>query len=416
MRIAIDLTSLADNFSGIERYAMNIAKELIEMDEKEEHTYILLFKRNIHPQFLKYQKKENVDMKVYKGQNKLLFAQILLPFHLYGIRADVFLFLAFQGPLLFWRRGIYNMIPDLTCWDCPETMKKHMEWYFKLSIINALLISRGIITISKFTRNRIVDKFHYKKSRITIAYCGISDVFMEYARSQSGCGDGDAAEREEKIRNRLLDVRHKYHLPEQYLLCLATLEPRKNLPFLVEAYVELLEEGSVEVPLVLAGRKGWKMDEFLERIETEYRQKIIVTGFIEDEDLPYVYHMADCFIFPSIYEGFGMPPLEAMAVGTMTISSDAASLPEALGNAAAYFNPYDKEGLKERICQGIRQKCSEVTVEEIRRRVRMFQWRRSAERVMKRIAGRDGRSGTEKKDGKDKMKGMKRYGTFQEKR
>ena len=141
-----------------------------------------------------------------------------------------------------------------------------------------------------------------------------------------------------------------------------------------------------------------------------------MTGFIEDEDLPYVYHMADCFIFPSIYEGFGMPPLEAMAVGTMTISSDAASLPEALGNAAAYFNPYDKEGLKERICQGIRQQCSDVTVEEIRRRVRMFQWRRSAERVMKRIAGRDGRSGTEKKDGKDKMKGMKRYGTFQEKR
>ncbi len=385
MRIAIDLTSLADNFSGIERYAMNIARELIEMDEKEEHTYILLFKRKVHPQFQKYQKKKNVDMKVYKGQNKLLFAQILLPFHLYGIRADVFLFLAFQGPLLFWRRGIFNMIPDLTCWDCPETMKKHMEWYFKLSILNALLVSRGIITISRFTRDRIVDKFHYKKKKITIAYCGISDVFMDYARNQAYNGSGNAAEKEEEIRNRSLDVRHKYHLPEQYLLCLATLEPRKNLPFLVEAYVELLEEGSVEVPLVLAGRKGWKMDGFWERIEKEYAQKIIVTGFIEDEDLPYVYHMADCFIFPSIYEGFGMPPLEAMAVGTMTISSNAASLPEALGNAAAYFDPHDKEGLKERIRQGIRQQCGEVTVEEIRRRIGMFQWRRSAEKVMRRI-------------------------------
>ena len=81
-----------------------------------------------------------------------------------------------------------------------------------------------------------------------------------------------------------------------------------------------------------------------------------------------------------------MPPLEAMAVGTMTISSDAASLPEVLGNAAAYFNPYDKEGLKERIRQGIRQQCDDVTVGEIRRRVRKFQWQKSAEKVAERIA------------------------------
>lgn len=377
MRIAIDLTSLADNFSGIERYAMNIARELIEMDRQGKHQYILLFKRKIHPEFTKYEKQKNVDMRVYKGENKLLFAQVLLPFHLYGVKADVFLFLAFQGPLMFWHKGIYNMVHDLTCWDCPETMKKHMEWYFKLSIANAMLFSRGIFANSKFTRDRILDKFGCGRSRITVAYCGISQVFMEYLKKQSG-QDGE-------MRNRFLDVRHRYHLPEQYLLCLATLEPRKNLPFLVEAYVELLEEGSVKMPLVLAGRKGWKVDAFLERIEKKYRQNIIVTGFIEDEDLPYVYHMADCFIFPSVYEGFGMPPLEAMAVGTVTISSDAASLPEVLGKAAAYFSPYDKEGLKERMRQGIGQQCDGVTLEEIRRRIQRFQWRRSAERVARRI-------------------------------
>ncbi len=394
MRIAIDLTSLADNFSGIERYAMNIARELIELDRREGNTYILLFKRSVHPEFQKYQGKKNVVMKVYKGQNKLLFAQILLPLHLYAVKADVFLFLAFQGPLLFWHRGIYNMVHDLTCWDCPETMKKHMEWYFKLSILNALLVSRGIFVNSKFTRDRLVEKFHYNKRKITLAYCGISKVFMDYVEKAGNRQDGsgrDKAVQEEEARNRFLDVRHKYHLPEQYLLCLATLEPRKNLPLLVEAYVELLEEGSVDVPLVLAGRKGWKMDEFLERIETGYRQKIIVTGFIEDADLPYVYHMADCFIFPSIYEGFGMPPLEAMAVGTLTISSDAASLPEVLGNTAAYFHPDNKEELKERIRQGIQQQCGDVTLREIRQRIRLFQWRRSAERVAERLAQGGGR-------------------------
>jgi len=85
MRIAVDLTSLADNFSGIERYAMNIAKELIEMDKRREHTYILLFKRKIHPEFERYQGAENVVFQVWQGKNKLLFAEVLLPFHLYGV-------------------------------------------------------------------------------------------------------------------------------------------------------------------------------------------------------------------------------------------------------------------------------------------------------------------------------------------
>lgn len=374
MKTAIDLTALSDNFSGIERYAMNIAKALIDGDRAGEDTWILLFKRKIHPEFEKYKRCKNVEFRVWQGENKLLFEQLLLPFHLYGIRADAYLFLAFQSPVLFRRKGIYNTIHDLTCWDCPETMKKKMELYFKVSIRNALRVSRGIITISRYTRDRIADRFRYDKRKITVACCGISDVFLDYVAQQQDS---------EKIRDRSLDVRHKYHLPPQYLLCLATLEPRKNLPFLVDAYVELLEEGSVKVPLVLAGRKGWMMDEFLNRIEEEYRRNIIVTGFIDDEDLPYVYHMADCFIFPSIYEGFGMPPLEAMTVGTIVISSDAASLPEVLGKAASYFHLGDKEGLKEKIRKGIRQECDDVTVKEIKKRVGMFRWEKAGEKVKK---------------------------------
>ncbi len=391
MRIAIDLTSLADNFSGIERYAMSIAEELIALDGEKRNTYILLFKRKVHKEFEKYKSRKNIVFKVYPGGNKLVFQQIILPFHLYGIKADAYLFLAFQSPVLFRRKGIYNTIHDLTSWDCPETMKKKMELYFKLTIRNALWVSKGIIVNSKFTRDRIVDKFHYSKKKITIAYCGISDVFMNYIASQpSEILDSEENKKEiearlEEIRNKSLDIRHKYHLPEQYLLCLATLEPRKNLPFLVEAYVELLEEGKVDIPLVLAGRKGWNMDEFLNRIEEEYRRSIVVTGFIEDEDLPYVYHMADCFIFPSIYEGFGMPPLEAMAVGTMVISSDAASLPEVLGKAASYFHSGNKEELKEKMRQGIHQECDEVTIREIKKRVEMFQWRKSAKKIEERI-------------------------------
>ena len=258
-------------------------------------------------------------------------------------------------------------------------MKKHREWYFKLSIRNALWVSEKIITISKFTGNRIIKKFHYRRDKLILAYCGISDVFMDYVSHEKIPLSKEETEKR-------LEVRHKYHLPEQYLLCLATLEPRKNLPFLVKAYVELQEEEALDIPLVLAGRKGWKMDEFLNRIEAVYRRKIIVTGFIEDEDLPYVYHMADCFIFPSIYEGFGMPPLEAMAVGTMVISSDAASLKEVLGEAASYFHLGDKEELKKKMKMGIRQEIKDVTVGEIKKRIGMFQWGVSAGKIMSKIS------------------------------
>lgn len=90
-------------------------------------------------------------------------------------------------------------------------------------------------------------------------------------------------------------------------------------------------------PLVLAGQRGWKIEAFLDIIESKYRKYIIVTGFIEDEDLPYIYKMADCFIFTSIYEGFGMPPLEDLFVGTKVLASNIEVLCEVLGGEAEYF-------------------------------------------------------------------------------
>lgn len=373
MKIAIDLTSLADNFSGMERYALSIAGELIELDYKKQHTYVLLFKRKVHPAFEKYRDSKHVIMRTFQGNDKLFFGQVQLPFHLYFQKADAYLFLAFPSPLLFHKRGIYNTIHDLTCWDCPETMQKKMQIFFKLSLWNAVLCSKGIIVNSKFTMKRVKEKFRYRK-KITLAYCGISDIFIDYVKQQTEV----AKETREKIA---AGVRSKYHLPEQYLLCLATLEPRKNLPFLVRTYVELLREENIHIPLVLAGRKGWHMDAFLEEIESDYRKQIIVTGFIDEADLPYVYHMADCFIFPSIYEGFGMPPLEAMTVGTLVISANTASLPEVLGKAASYFEVSKKEELKERIKQGIGQQCDDITIREIKKRVEKFRWKRSAQEV-----------------------------------
>ena len=116
---------------------------------------------------------------------------------------------------------------------------------------------------------------------------------------------------------------------------------------LIEAYSQLVTNEKLDLPLVLAGRKGWKMDEVLSTIDIKARDRILFTGFIDDNDLPAVYGNAKLFVFPSMYEGFGMPPLEALACGTKVLSSNSSSLPEVLGDASAYFENMNFDSLYE---------------------------------------------------------------------
>lgn len=377
MKIVVDLTQLADNLSGLERYAMNITKEMILADTENE--YVLLYKNHACEQLEEINQRDNVTVRIYRGGNKLLFNQLKLPFYLYREKkADKFLFLAFPCPLLFKKKGIYTLIADLTCWDCPETMKAKAKYYFRATIRHSVRVSEGLITISAFSRRRILEHFggkaeesrKYKRlaDKILLAYCAVGSAFTQS---------------KEMPETKKAEIRDKYHLPKHYLLCLSTLEPRKNLRLLLKSYSTLLQkyqETAVHkavTPLVLAGRKGWLMDELLSEIENKYPGKVIVTGFIEDADLPQIYKMADCFVFPSLYEGFGMPPLEALAVGTPVISSDAASMPEVLGEHAIYFANGSEEELTDCL-----QNCMQEMPEQAPYTDPRFDWGKSAKKIL----------------------------------
>lgn len=329
MKICIDLTSLADNFSGIERFAASITYYMIEQSDND---YILIFKERVHPMFEETVQKSNVDSVVLPGCGKLLFNQIRLPWAIHRIRADWYLFMAFPVPVLSNKKNMVSAIHDICCWDWPDTMNGMSKWYFRISHRVAIRKCRSIITISNFSRDRIVEKLKYQLEKIWIIYCGVDEKFIPI-----------------KDQNKINEVREKYSLPEEYVLSLSTLEPRKNIRLLIDAYRELVLSQKVKVPLVLAGRKGWKMEELMAGIEPEVEKNIIFTGFVDDEDLAAVYTGAKLFIFPSLYEGFGMPPLEAMACGAPVISSNAASLPEILGDAAFYFKSNNLCDLEEKI-------------------------------------------------------------------
>lgn len=326
MKIAIDLTSLADNLSGMERMTLNITKELLTLNK--ENCYQLYFKREIHAEFMQYQMESYVECVVLPQKNKLWFYQVTLLKALSKSDADVYLFLAFPPPLLLRKEKIISTIQDMGCWDCPWTMKKKMVMYFRLMYRNCAHISWRLLTISEFSKRRILKYLNPAEDKVYVLYLGVSQEMYN-------C-----------FQQNWEQIRERYHLPERYIMCLSTMEPRKNMEFLVDTYCRLSEEEKGGCSLVLSGRKGWLMNDFLKKVPEMEKKGVHVTDYIEDGDLPYLYRHAEFFVFTSVYEGFGLPPLEAMAVGCPVICSDIEALKEILGDRAVYFRSNDRESLK----------------------------------------------------------------------
>ena len=363
MRILFDLCSLEDNFSGIERYALNISKEYIQQYPQNE--YILVFKNKVFNLYNEIVKQDNVRVVTLKKCNKLIFNQFILPFHLYKLKADAYVFLAFPEPILFFHKNIYTTLHDMVCWDCGETMSTLSKYYFRISNIHSKYVCKKIITISEFSKNRISTVLKIDSNKIMLINCGISKDFYSLI-----------------AQTNINSLQKKYCLPEKYILTLSTLEPRKNLSLLLTVYKKLLDNNVDIPPLVLAGRKGWKMDNFLKDFPKEYLDHLIFTGFVDDTDLPALYNHADFFVFPSLYEGFGIPPLEAMACDTVVLSSDSSSLPEVLGNAAIYFKNNNFADLYDKIKYVAHLKDKEKYIELGRQRVEVFDWKKESKKLI----------------------------------
>jgi glycosyltransferase involved in cell wall biosynthesis len=172
-------------------------------------------------------------------------------------------------------------------------------------------------------------------------------------------------------------------LPDHYFLYIGTLEPRKNIQSIIRAYKA--NEGRFKgVKLVIAGRKGWMYEEIFKLVrEFRLQNDIYFPGYIEDGDVPLLYRGAEAFVFPSLYEGFGMPPLEAMACGVPVITSNTSSLPEVVGDAGLRINPKDIEQLSYAMVKILED--SELRVNCVKKgleRAQNFTWENSAKKVI----------------------------------
>lgn len=241
------------------------------------------------------------------------------------------------------------------------------RWFLDLMLPKFMQRADAVIAVSENTRRDVARVMRIPAGKIIVIYEGVNSKFRPI-----------------EDREQLERVRVKHKLPARFILFFSTIEPRKNVITLIHAYAQLREEMPNTPPLVVMGRKGWLYGETLKRIpELGLTRDVILTDWVESEDVPAVINLAEVFAFPSLYEGFGLTPLEAMACGTPVISSNASSLPEVVGEAGILLDPRDIGGL----AQALQRVLSDAALRgEMRARglkqAAQFTWERAARETL----------------------------------
>ncbi|MDO8689124.1 MAG: glycosyltransferase family 1 protein [Dehalococcoidia bacterium] len=241
--------------------------------------------------------------------------------------ADVFHATDHLLPRLRRMRSVFTL-HDLAFLRVPETHLPLNRWFLKLMMPFFLRQADEIISVSEYTKRDAVTFYGLDESKVQVIPEGVNPRFVPVRDPQ-----------------RLAEARQRYGLPEKFILFVSTIEPRKNLVTLWEAYRALRSEGRTE-GLVVVGQKGWLYQETMLRLrEVGLEEQVVFPGYVAEEDLPVLYSLADCFAFPSLFEGFGLTPLEAMASGCPVVCSNSSSLPEVCGDATILVAPMDVAGL-----------------------------------------------------------------------
>ncbi|ACK67328.1 glycosyl transferase group 1 [Rippkaea orientalis PCC 8801] len=262
---------------------------------------------------------------------------------------------------------IYDLIPILN----PQQFTETIYHKFCLSLDSINIQKDWVICISENTKKDFCEYTQMNPKRVFVTPLAAGEHFYPITNQQT-----------------ISNIINQYKIPNSpYLLSLCTLEPRKNLSFLIRCFVKIVvSDPTLELNLVLVGVKGWKNTEIFETVKKnpQLNSRIIFTGYIPDEDLSAIYSGATAFVYPSLYEGFGLPPLEAMQCGTPVITSNTSSLPEVVGDAGIMINPTQEDELCQAILDVIndsqlRQKLSQKGLE----RSRQFSWKKCAEETVK---------------------------------
>jgi glycosyltransferase involved in cell wall biosynthesis len=371
MRIALLLRNI-DERNGAGIYAQRIARSLMRGDPGNE--YVLVFASEAARERHGHPAARNL---VVEARSKLLWDQVAVPLALRRERVDVVFSTKHSIPLAAFAPRVF-MLHGADWIAFPENYYAVDRLYHRVALPLYLKSAARVITISHDSARRILDYMPEVAPKLSVVHHGLPPGFAPV---------GDEA--------RLAAVRARYGLPERFLLYVGQIYPHKNVGGILRALALLRDR--LPHPLVMAGRPSLKAERDLRLVERlGLGDRVRSTGWVADEDLPALYSLADAFVFPSLYEGFGIPLLEAMACGCPVVTSTAGACPEVVGKAGLQADPYSPRAIADAIARVLTDPALAAGMRDRGlARAREFTWERTAHATLSILAEAAGRSQTQ---------------------
>jgi glycosyltransferase involved in cell wall biosynthesis len=363
--VLIDAHVLGDNSGGNETYYKNLIENILDRNsdslnfnvfystEKKKVVYESLFPESSHFLFL--------------INNPFLRNFIFLNYYCVKHKIDL-LHVQYFAPIVK-NCLLVSTIHDLSFEYYPECFTKKALMLNRILIPYTAKISDKIITVSNYSKSDIVNRYKIDSNKVVVTYNGVDKKFKRlknYMENKSYIND-------------------KYNIPKDYILVVGNLQPRKNISRLLNVYIQLKKniEG-FDHKLLIVGRKAWLFNDIFKNIrDNGLVDDVILTNFVTDEELVKIYNAADVFVYPSIFEGFGLPPLEAMACGTPVITSNTSSLPEVVGESGIMFNPFNEQEIYDQLKKVLFDKDLKSQLSEYGEiRAKHFSWENTAKNTI----------------------------------
>ncbi|MFO7675241.1 MAG: glycosyltransferase family 1 protein [bacterium] len=367
MFVAVDATAVRSHHHGVGTYVANILESLVRT-ERANRYHVYMTRTGLTNTNLGRLAPGRLRVTPVTGWRplRILWEQYLMAADARRRGADV-----------IW--GCHNSLPrshciprvvtvhDLGVFAVPRYYPALKAVYFRRALSQAVATADMVLPVSRFTANELENRLKVPPARIRVVANGVSKHFCPV-----------------RSPDRIAAARARYSLPNRFVLTVGVPEPKKNLLGILAAWRLLEQQGRKPPVLVVGGGRsyGWQNRDIY-RAVAELGDRVLTTDFITVSDLPAVYSLADCFVFPSFYEGFGLPPLEAMACGTPVIVSNAASMPEVIGDAGLLVEPSDVAGLATAVSRLLSDAVlrAELSARGIARAAR-WQWDDSARRLL----------------------------------
>jgi glycosyltransferase involved in cell wall biosynthesis len=361
MRIGIDATALPPQPVGAGNYIIHLVRALVALDSGDE---FVIFAQQGGASLINIPDGNGVEWIILPDRNpgiRLIWEQISFPKLVQRSGVDLLHSLHYTRPVWLPCKSVVTY-HDMTFFLYPHLHARSKRVFFPMAIRASARQADALIAVSESTRQDAIRILGIPPQKITTAQLGVDPSFTPIS------------DIEQKRR-----IAEKYHLPKKFILYVGLVEPRKNLPKLISAYKKSVDNG-IEHKLVVVGRYGWMYEEVFRQIEAlNLKDNVFLAGYISQEDLPMVYNLASLFVYPTLYEGFGLPSLEAMACGLPVISTNVSSLPEIIGDAGVLVPPDDVDSLYQAIQKVLKdEKLSEDLIQKGLEQAAKFTWERTA--------------------------------------